>query len=46
MNKSFGKAVLILLALGMAVPAFAKAPIYQKGGIQMQRIQQGIYLAN
>lgn len=43
MNKSFGKAVLILLALGVVVPAFAKAPIYQKGGIQMQRIQQGIY---
>jgi CRISPR/Cas system-associated endoribonuclease Cas2 len=43
MNKSLGKAVLILLALGLAMPAFARAPLYEKERNQMLRIQQGIY---
>ncbi len=43
MNKSLGKAVLILLALGLTMPAFARAPLHQKERIQMHRIQQGIY---
>ncbi len=43
MNKSLSKAVLILLALGLAVPAFARAPRHELESNQSLRIQQGIY---
>lgn len=43
MNKIITRTVLLLLALGLAVPAFARAPLYGEERNQMRRIQQGIY---
>ena len=43
MNKTISRAILVLLAFGLSMPAFARAPLYDHERSQMRRIQQGIY---
>ncbi len=43
MKKQLSKALFVLLALGLALPAFAGNSLYNIERSQMHRIQQGIY---
>jgi CRISPR/Cas system-associated endoribonuclease Cas2 len=43
MKKHLTKTIFILLALGLAMPAFARAPLQSVERNQMHRIQKGIH---
>jgi CRISPR/Cas system-associated endoribonuclease Cas2 len=43
MKKHLSKTIFFLLALGLAMPAFARVSLHDMGQNQMRRIQQGIY---